>query len=178
MILTKYWCRTKCLQDNSKDEIFNYVFAHRNDDKEIYPLTVEEIAKAQITDKAIQKVKDKYDNKLVENIHVLCKDERLVIPKKLQYRAVAWYHHYLQHPGHTRLEETLKQAMYWTGMRTSVRQFVKQCKTCQVNKRAKYSYGKLPPKLVLSIPWEALCVDLIGPYTIKGKDGLLLNLCV
>ena len=20
-------------------------------------------------------------------------------------------------------------------------------------------------------PWEALCVDLIGPYTIKGKDG-------
>ena len=64
-------------------------------------------------DKAIQKVKDKYDNKLVENIHVLCKEERLVIPKKLQFRAVAWYHHYLQHPGHTRLEETLKQAMYW-----------------------------------------------------------------
>jgi hypothetical protein len=23
MILTKYWCRTKCLQENSKDEIFN-----------------------------------------------------------------------------------------------------------------------------------------------------------
>ena len=91
MILTKYWCRTKCLQDNSKDEIFNYVFAHCNDDKEIYPLTVEEIAKAQIKDKTIQKVKDKYDNKLVENIHVLCKNERLVIPKKLQYRAVAWY---------------------------------------------------------------------------------------
>ena len=175
MILTKYWCRTKCLHDNSKDKIFNYVFAHRNDDKEIYPLTVEEIAKAQITDKAIQKVKDKYDNKLVENIHVLCKDERLVIPKKLQHKAVAWYHHYLQHPGHTRLEETLKQAMYWTGMQTSVRQFVKQCKTCQVNKRAKYSYGKLPPKLVLSIPWEALCVDLIGPYTIKGKDGSVIE---
>ena len=65
------------MHNNSKDEIFNYVFAHRNDDKEIYPLTVEEIAKAQIKDKAIQKVKDKYDNKLVENIHVLCKDERL-----------------------------------------------------------------------------------------------------
>jgi hypothetical protein len=24
---------------------------------------------------------------------------------------------------------------------------------------------------VLSVPWEALCVDLIGPYTLKGKDG-------
>ena len=122
---------------NSKDEIFNWVFAHRNDDKEIYPLTVEEIAKTQVKDKSIQKVKDKYENKLVENIHVLCENERWVIPKKLQYRAVAWYHHYLRH---TRLEEMLKQAMYWTGMRTSVRQFVKQWKTCQVNRRSKYSY--------------------------------------
>jgi hypothetical protein len=25
---------------------------------------------------------------------------------------------------------------------------------------------------VISTPWEALCVDLIGPYTLKGKDGL------
>ncbi len=25
--------------------------------------------------------------------------------------------------------------------------------------------------LVISNPWRALCVDLIGPYTINGKDG-------
>ncbi len=24
---------------------------------------------------------------------------------------------------------------------------------------------------MICIPWEALCVDLIGPYTLKGKDG-------
>ena len=175
MVRTKLWCRTECSHKMEKDEIFNYVFAHRNDDKEIFPLTVEEIAQAQKKDKSIQKDKDKYENILVENTYVLCKDRRLVIPKKLQYRAIAWYHHYLQHPGHTRLEETLKKAMYWTDMRTSVRQHVRQCKSCQVNKRSKYSYGKLPPKLVLTIPWEALCVDLIGPYTIKGKDGSAID---
>jgi hypothetical protein len=65
--------------------------------------------------------------------------------------------------------------MYWTDMRSSIRQFVKQCKSCQVNKRSKHSYGKLPPKLVLKIPWEALCVDLIGQYTIKGKDGSVID---
>jgi hypothetical protein len=32
-------------------------------------------------------------------------------------------------------------------------------------------YGHLPAKLVIGTPWECLCVDLIGPYTIKGKDG-------
>jgi len=176
MILTKSWCKMKCSHNNSKDKQqidLNYVFAHRKDEDEIFPLTVEEIAKAQKKDKTIQKDKHdlNYERKLVENTHVLCKDGRLVIPKKLQLRVIAWYHHYLQHPGHTRLEETLKQAMYWTKMRSSVRQFVKSCKSCQTHKRSKHSYGKLPPKLVISTPWEALCLDLVGPYTIKGKDG-------
>ena len=95
----------------------------------------------------------------------------MVIPKVLHHRAVSWYHHYLQHPGHTRLEETLHAAMYWKGMRNTVRSHVKNCQTCQVNKRHKHKYGKLPTKLVITNPWEALCVDLIGPYTLKGKDG-------
>ena len=38
-----------------------------------------------------------------------CKDGRLVIPKRLQEsKAIAWYHHYMQHPGHIRL--TLKSS--------------------------------------------------------------------
>ncbi len=28
-----------------------------------------------------------------------------------------------------------------------------------------------PPTTVYTIPWECLCVDLIGPYTLKGKDN-------
>ena len=27
-----------------------------------------------------------------------------------------------------------------------------------------------PEKIVITNPWEALCVDLIGPYSLKGKD--------
>jgi hypothetical protein len=33
----------------------------------------------------------------------------------------------------------------------------------------------LPPKIVISTPWEALCVDLVGPYTLKGKEGLSID---
>ncbi len=32
-------------------------------------------------------------------------------------------------------------------------------------------YGHVPPKLVVMTPRRALCVDLVGPYTLKGKDG-------
>jgi hypothetical protein len=48
---------------------------------------------------------------------------------------------------------------------------MKSCKTCQVNKKRTPTYGHLPLKIIISTPWEALCVDLVGPYTLKGKDG-------
>ena len=35
----------------------------------------------------------------------------------------------------------------------------------------KLKYGQLSPKLVVDTPWKCLCVDLIGPYTLRGKDG-------
>ena len=99
---------------------------------------------------------------------------QLVIPKPLQVHAVKWYHHYLQHPGHTRLKETMNAAMYWKGMRTTIWSLTKSCKSCQIDKRGSQKYGHLPPKTVYTIPWECLCVDLTGPY-LKGKDNLQID---
>jgi hypothetical protein len=31
------------------------------------------------------------------------------------------------------------------------------------------------PIPIYTIPWECLCVDLIGPYTLKGKDNLQID---
>jgi hypothetical protein len=50
------------------------------------------------------------------------------------------------------------------------------CKSCQVNKKHSQKYGHLPLKHVIITPGKALCVDLIGPYTLKGKDGSSINL--
>jgi hypothetical protein len=108
---------------------------------------------------------------LIEDIKVLCKNGKVMIPASLWHRAVSWYHHYLQHPGHSRLKEMMRSMMYLTGMRTTIRRYVKSCRSCQVNKRHSQKYGHLPPNLVITTPWKALCVDLIGPYTLKGKDS-------
>ncbi len=177
MTFTKRWCdfseRTQPYSIKQHLESMNHVFANRSEDDKIYPLTVKEIAEEQRKDKSLRALHNDEDYKvlLIENTKVLCKDGKLVIPKSLQARTVAWYHHYLQHPGHSRLEETLRAAMYWKSMRTTIRSYVKKCRTCQINKRRKLKYGKLPAKLVVMTPWGALCVDLIGPYTLKGKDG-------
>ena len=127
----------------------------------IYSLTVQEISHAQKLDASLKKQTNKYSSQLVDN-------GKMVIPVALQNRAVSWYHHYLQHPGHKRLEETLHAAMYWKGMRRTIRNHVKNCRICQVNKQYKHQYGNLPAQLVITNPWEVLCVDLIGTWTPRG----------
>jgi hypothetical protein len=160
----------------------NEVFANCSDKDEIYPLTTEEIAEAQQANTPLKHLFKRYavidqglEIKLIENMTCVCKDGWLVIPKQLQVHAVKWYHPYLQHPGHTCLKETMNATMYWKGMHTTIRSLTKSCRSCQINKRRSHRYGHLPPKTVITNPWECLCVDLIGPYTLKGKDNLQIN---
>jgi hypothetical protein len=97
----------------------NKVFANCSEEDEIYPLTTEEIAEAQWADASLKHlfehnpiIDQGLEIKLIENTTCICKDGRLVIPKPLQVRAVKWYHHYLQHPGHTHLKDMMNAAMY------------------------------------------------------------------
>jgi hypothetical protein len=105
----------------------NEVFANRSDKDEIYPLKTEEIAAAQRADASLKHlfkhnavIDQGLKIKLIENTTCDYKDGQLVIPKPLQVCAVKWYHHYLQRPGHTHLEEMMNAAMYWKGMRTII----------------------------------------------------------
>ena len=96
----------------------NLVFANQDEEDAIYPLTTREIAEAQQQDNNLAQHAEKegYSTQLVENIEVLCYKGKMVIPKSLQDHAVAWFHHYLQHPATKRLKETLRLSMYWKGL--------------------------------------------------------------
>jgi hypothetical protein len=178
------WCKLDIDSDNldsytNKHDDWNLVFAHHEEEEEVYPLTLTEIADAQRKDRELKAYFKKnvimphkdMGIQLIEDTKALCKKEKVIIPTSLHQRAVKWYHHYLQHPGQLRLEETMRSVMYWKGMRTTIQRHVKSCRSCQVNKRHSQKYGHLPLKLVITTPWKALCVDLIGLYTLKGKDG-------
>jgi hypothetical protein len=96
----------------------NEVFANRSDEDEIYPLTTVKIAAAQWADASLKHllkhnevIDQGLEIKLIDDTTCVCKDGRLVIPKPLQVHAVKWYHHYLQHPGHTHLKETMNTAI-------------------------------------------------------------------
>ena len=55
-------------------------------------------------------------------------------------------------------------------MRLHISKHVKFCDRCQRGKKPKLKYGHIPPKNATTHPWKQVCVDLIGPSTVKAKD--------
>ncbi len=120
---------------------------------------------------------EKYKPQLIEDVQVLFKDGKLVIPKEQHKQAVEWYHHYLQHPGTTCLEEIFL-LRYWKGLQHSVCAYIEKCYKCQVNKRCQQKYSKLPTKLVVSKPWR-LYVWTSSDHTLSTvRKALKLTLFV
>jgi hypothetical protein len=122
MAVSKHLCNVEI--DTDKHEDLNLVFAKHGEEDETYPLITIEIAEAQCKEQELKvyfkqnEITPKEDIRfqLIEDTQVLCKIDKLVIPASLQHRAVSWYHHYLQHPGHSRLKVVMRSMMYWKVM--------------------------------------------------------------
>jgi hypothetical protein len=104
-------------------------------------------------------------------------NDRIVVPTSLRRKRVNWYHNQLCHPGINRTEQTIRQQFTWPRLSKHVQEACSRYDTCQLTKKAKKKYGKLPAKEAEIEPWDVLCVDLIGPYNIerKGKKTLILH---
>ena len=146
----------------------------------LYPLSFKLIAAEQQKDKDLlaRAKADTTDKYHVRSFRgggkvrtVLCLNDKILVPKSLQQRIVQWYHTTLCHPGETRTEQTIRQHFTWKGLREHVHEICSKCSICQKTKKTSKKYGHLPEKEAECHPWEKLCVDLIGPYTINNKNN-------
>jgi len=101
--------------------------------------------------------------------NLITREDKICVPKKLQKRAVEWYHAILMHPGETRTQLTIGQHFHWKGMATTIQQVCKKCYACSITKPDLRKKGMLPEKTAETIPWEKVCIDLIGPCKF-GRD--------
>ena len=176
-------------ENHSPLEVMTELYAHdeEDNDNDDFPLSFKEIGQAQSADAALMADARKYTSKYeIKNFHgggkqrtLLCYKDKIVIPTVLRQRVIQWYHHFLCHPGINRTEETIRQHLWWPEMRTQINKAVSTCLIYQKNKRKQKKYGLLPEKEAEAVPWQRLCVDLIGPYTIrrKGQKNLICKAC-
>jgi len=158
-----------------------YCYAVEEQKEITFPLAFELIHKKQLSDKSLVKAltEDKYHLKSFyrgeSQYDLICHKHKIVVPKTLQKQILEWYHTFLIHPGINRTEETINQHFWWKTMRDDITKHVSCCPICQKNKRKHKKFGEVPPKKAEANPWERLCVDLIGPYTIRRKNKTQLT---
>ena len=72
---------------------------------------------------------------------------------------------------------TIKQTVYWPGLEQQCNSLCARYKACQLSKKLKQKYSILPPKNEDLTPWHTVCVDCMGPFTIKvkGKGRILIE---
>lgn len=163
------------IREEPTREKMGEIFAEDQLPGEIFPLNLRVLSRFQLKDSELSKADTPYSRQTFRGgEQLLCHNGKIVVPQELRRHVVDWYHSYLMHPGETRLEETILQHLYWPNVRKLVQQVVRRCHKCQVNKKNRLKYGKLPPKDAEVVPWEHLCVDTIGPYHIRrrGKQDL------
>ena len=148
-------------------QVMTHLFSQTEDTEDsVYPVTINEIAEAQRQDDKWKKHLQRPNTRagflvvIFDDTPVLVKEDdrrqRLVIPDCLQEKILYWYHHYLQHPGKDRMEDTISATMYWHGMRAQIRRMVQTCQRCQKGKIRKWKYGHLPPKEAVTRPWHTV----------------------
>ena len=89
----------------------------------------------------------------------------------LQDPIVHWYHKQLCDVGQTCTELTVCQNFIWDGLSATVLKTCSVCHTCQLPKQRKDNYRNLPAKEAKVKPWEKLCVNLIGLYSLKQPNN-------
>jgi hypothetical protein len=103
----------------TKEELVKNIMNVDEMESEEFPMSPEIIAREQKKDtqlKEVMKTSDKLSERLVERSSVITYDNKISIPISLRKKIVWWYHTYLQHPGITCMEATLRQNLTWPNL--------------------------------------------------------------
>lgn len=87
--------------------------------------------------------------------------------QELLPKVVSYYHQSMAHvEGMTLLMQTIKQHFHHSKIEDEVKRRVRECDLCQRNKHGQRVYGEAAPHDALTMPWQEVHGDTIGPWSI------------
>ena len=96
---------------------------------------------------------------------------RIVVPPKLRFQIFEHFHNMVAHLAARKTYGLMKKQFFWRGMKVDVENFVRQCESCQLNKKPQ---NKKAGKLQLfpaTFPFEVLGMDILGPFTVTDSGN-------
>ena len=94
----------------------------------------------------------------------------MVLPKSFRGKVLKMAHEGSGHLGARKVRALLRQRFVWPGMGLDVIAHTRSCLVCQRCSKRKSRKAPLMERRVLSVPFEVMAFDLVGPYPM-GKGG-------
>jgi len=149
-----------------------------------------ELKDESFRDEEIQKIRKALDegNKEMKGIALgLCQwkagylwhQGKIWVPKNERIRVdLIRQHHDIPPAGHggtAKTTELLQCTYYWPHMRDTIKQYVKNCDTCQRTKVVRHApYGLMKPKEAPNRPWKSISMDFIRDLPKSEENDAIL----
>ena len=157
------------------------VTAFAVEEKEVMPVTVEELIAEQAKDEYCRSVAESVGKRsssfAYDRNGVLVRKSRLdgtlqkVVPESLRAR-ILYLSHYPRlagHPGGTRMYYTMRRDFYWPLMANDVHATVRDCESCAKTRGTQYKHQRKMKMFPASGPLEFVAMDILGP--LPKTDG-------
>lgn len=135
-------------------------------------------------DTSVKTVEQRTTLRLVEKNGLLWRNHQLYIPSDVDLRhdLLYWHHDvpWCAHLGIAKTVQLVKRQFYWPGMDDDIKDYVRTCQQCQVNKTDRQSRRiPLTPLATPDACWRVLGVDLIVdlPPSQGGFDAICVFVC-
>ena len=97
------------------------------------------------------------------------KEWKVYIPTELLKDTIHGYHLILGHPGKTKLYDSTRTLFYYSAMKNRIDEY--HYDHCQRHKLQGRSYGHLPARGAILLPFEEVNIDLIGLLKVELEGG-------
>ncbi|GFW72124.1 transposon Tf2-11 polyprotein [Trichonephila clavipes] len=88
---------------------------------------------------------------------------KIIVPKALRVKLMETTHKKFGHPGVATMLKLISPQYYWINIITDIRNYVKHCETCQINKKShQRKYGLMQSLALCEKPFELLSIDSVG----------------
>jgi len=102
--------------------------------------------------------------------------DQICLPTKYRMKCLALAHTQFGHQGRNKMKSIIKPFFYWPTLSQDCQKYIKGCDICQRIDKSSPPPNKMQAREVVSMPFERVAIDLVGPFpTATGGFKFLLT---
>jgi len=104
--------------------------------------------------------------------------EQICLPREFRRHCMSLAHTKFGHMGRNKMVALITPHFFWPGLSKDCQTYIRQCDECQRHDKTRPPASPMQTRETVTIPFERVAVDLVGPFPIaKGSFRFLLT-CV